>query len=410
MKVLWIVNILLPEIAEYLEKNKPVVGGWLTGLANALSQDKSIDLHIVTVLKGMKPNFVKIGNITYHTVDGAKESWIYLETLLRPDVVHIHGTEYNFGLNYIKSTNSQYKSVFSIQGLLSVSHRYYLAGISMKDVFLNLSFRDLVKFDNICFQQIKFKKKGEIEKSYFSECNFVIGRTSWDKSHSLALNPNINYFHCNEVLRNKFYISPKWKYSKCEKYSIFLSQASYPIKGLHVVIKAITFLIKEFPEIKVYVGGVNILNDRGFVNKIKQSGYSKYLNSLIKKNKLEKNIIFLGNLNESEIIEQYLRSNIFICPSSIENSPNSLAEAQILGVPSIASFVGGIPDMIDHEVNGLIYRFEEVEMLVLHIRKLFSDNHFCELMSFNSIKTAERRHNIAVTTREYLNVYSIILK
>lgn len=58
-----------------------------------------------------------------------------------------------------------------------------------------------------------------------------------------------------------------------------------------------------------------------------------------------------------------LKSNIFICPSSIENSPNSLGEAQLLGVPCIASFVGGIPDMIPSKACGSMYRFEEIEML-----------------------------------------------
>ena len=54
-------------------------------------------------------------------------------------------------------------------------------------------------------------------------------------------------------------------------------------------------------------------------------------------------------------------------PSSIENSPNSLGEAQLLGVPCIASDVGGVTDMIPNKECGIIYRFEEVELLAKHI-------------------------------------------
>lgn len=49
------------------------------------------------------------------------------------------------------------------------------------------------------------------------------------------------------------------------------------------------------------------------------------------------------------MIEQYLKAHIFVCPSSVENSPNSLGEAQLLGVPCIGSIAGGIPSMLSME-------------------------------------------------------------
>ena len=58
---------------------------------------------------------------------------------------------------------------------------------------------------------------------------------------------------------------------------------------------------------------------------------------------LEDKVSFLGPLNAEQMKAEYLRSNVFLCPSSIENSPNSLGEAQMLGVPCVASYVGGIP-------------------------------------------------------------------
>ena len=48
-----------------------------------------------------------------------------------------------------------------------------------------------------------------------------------------------------------------------------------------------------------------------------------------------------------------------------------MGEAQLLGVPVIASYVGGVPDMVTHGETGLLYRFEEVEMLAEGIRNLF---------------------------------------
>lgn len=62
------------------------------------------------------------------------------------------------------------------------------------------------------------------------------------------------------------------------------------------------------------------------------------------------------------MVKRYLLSNVFICPSTIENSPNSLCEAQLLGVPHIASYVGGTADLMKGNEECL-YRFEETEML-----------------------------------------------
>jgi glycosyltransferase involved in cell wall biosynthesis len=75
------------------------------------------------------------------------------------------------------------------------------------------------------------------------------------------------------------------------------------------------------------------------------------------------NINFLGILSEEDIIREFQNCNIFICPSSIENSPNSLGEAQLIGIPTISAYVGGIPDMVIHNYSGLLYRYEEIEIL-----------------------------------------------
>ena len=113
-------------------------------------------------------------------------------------------------------------------------------------------------------------------------------------------------------------------------------------------------------------------------------------------------------LNLTKNYEQLLKCNIFICPSSIENSPNSLAEAQILGVPSIASFVGGIPDMIEDKKTGLLYRFEEIEMLGVFICDVFEKKSLKEL-SINEIITAQKRHDINKNTADLINIYYKIL-
>ena len=87
----------------------------------------------------------------------------------------------------------------------------------------------------------------------------------------------------------------------------------------------------------------------------------------------EGKVFFTGPLDEEKICQRYLRSHVFVCPSSIENSPNSLGEAMILGVPCIASYVGGIPDMLKDREEGLLYQHNAPYMLAHHICEIFED-------------------------------------
>lgn len=70
--------------------------------------------------------------------------------------------------------------------------------------------------------------------------------------------------------------------------------------------------------------------------------------------------------------ERYLKSQVFVLPSSIENSPNSLGEAMLLGVPCIASDVGGVRCLMTHSVEGLIYPADDPRLLAYDICEMFA--------------------------------------
>lgn len=232
----------------------------------------------------------------------------------------------------------------------------------------------------------------------------VIGRTSWDWAHTHAINPEITYHFCNETLRETFY-RHIWEYEKCEKYSIFLSQASYPIKGLHKVLEALPLVLNRYPQAKVYVGGDNTMQCKTLSQFIKLGGYGKYVKARIRKLHLEDKVFFLGPLNEQQICAQYLKANVFLCPSSIENSPNSLGEAQLLGVPCIASYVGGVMDMM-RGAEEWMYRFEEVEMLAEKICALFGG---AEYPNVRMREEARKRHSSEINTKKMISIYKSII-
>ena len=104
------------------------------------------------------------------------------------------------------------------------------------------------------------------------------------------------------------------------------------------------------------------------------SSYEKYVNDIIDKLNLRNNIVFTGPLKANEMKTRYLTSHVFVSPSTIENSPNSVGEAMILGVPTISSDVGGVKDMLAHGEEGFVYPMDEPYMLAYYIDRVFSND------------------------------------
>ena len=415
MKVLWITNILFPE-AEQLLTGKGELkssGGWMTGLATILVNKNDIDLYVATISQKVKKLCKLCGErITYYVLPIGKGNtrinteyctlWEKIQAEINPDIVHIHGTEFSHGHAYMKACGNR-NVVISIQGLISAYYYYYYYGITKNEIYRNLTIRDILR-GNIIHGQKDFTKRSEYEIDMLRMTKHIIGRTSWDKARTWAINPEAQYHFCNEVLRPEFYEGHEWSYEKCIKHSIFVSQAGYPIKGLHQLLKAMTLILKNYPDTMVRIAGYDITLNKTLKDRIRYTGYGRYIKNLIKRLHLEKYITFTGSLNASQMIDEYLKSNVFVCPSTIENSPNSLGEAQILGVPCVTSYAGGIPDMMrGYEDN--MYRFEEIEMLASKICQVFAQKSNAVIMNK---EVASNRHSPCHNADIIFNIYKSI--
>lgn len=423
MKVLWICNGLhFPDICHELGLQEPVTGGWMKSLMEVLiSEYPDLELGIAA-LYGNTNHLIekKINKVTYYCLPfknlqysygpALGKCWKNINMSFKPDIVHIHGTEFPFGLEYIKACGTK-NVVVSIQGLISIIARYSLGNIHMQEFKKYQTLFDILQKHLPNAPQNVFKHGIEIETEYMKLVKHVIGRTSWDKAHVWALNPKIQYHFGNECLRSAFYeCKNKWNLKDCEKHSIFLSQASNPIKGLHKMIEAMPYILRSYPDTKVYIAGYNFIRAKTFKEKLKFSTYAKYICHLLNQFKIKDHFIFTGPLDEKQMIQRYQKAHVFISPSSIENSPNSLGEAQILGVPCVASYVGGVPDMITDGVSGLIYRFNEHEMLAKCICTIFSDAQIAQKLSENARQVASARHNRILNAQSTYRTYLQIIK
>jgi len=420
MRVLWLINIILPSIAEATQTSSGFSGGWLVGLSNALQAKEDVELIVSFPHTGIFPIQGKTDWLSYYgfsrkSPDPTKydpdleSEFIKVITSYQPDIIHVWGTEFPHTLAMVRAANKtgvSDKVVISIQGLCSIISKHYLSGIPA-EIQKKKTFRDFLKNENLLKQRDDFEKRGGYEVEALRKVKHVDGRTTWDKVSALQINPGVKYHISNRILRDSFYEN-QWDMDACERFSIFLSQGSYPIKGLHFMLEAMPLILKKYPGVRLMVAGRDITKSTAFKDRIRLSSYAKYILSLIKKYKLGDHINFVGSLNEDQMVEQYLKAHVFVSASTIENSPNSVGEAMLLGVPIVASNVGGVSDMLVHQQEGFTYQHDAPYMLAYYVCQIFGSDELALEFSKNARQHALQTHNREKNLSSLLRIYDEI--
>lgn len=415
MKILWVTNILPHFLAVRLNQKTNYNLGWLDYSAEKLIENKEYKLSVLYPADDFGEQ--DCGEVSCYTFPSRfllkRQDDILVPKLVNllkqivPDVIHIYGTEYFHTVAVLKAAEKcglLDQTVVSIQGLISFCAKHYLAGLSYRTT-VNYTLRDVLKRENLKGQMKKFVYRGTGETDALCIAKNVIGRTEWDKACTRQINPNRTYYFCNETLRKTFY-SGDWNLEHCERHSIFVSQSSYALKGFHQMVEALPLVLKQYPDAKVYVTGGNVFKMKWY----RINSYHHYLKKRIAQLGLQDKIVFMGSLNEEKMKERFLNSNVFVSCSSIENSPNSLGEAMILGVPSIASDVGGVVDVFTHNQDGFVYPYDEPYMLAHYICKIFEDKDLAESFSNNAKKHALHTHDPECNLTALCEIYRNLVK
>lgn len=422
MKVLWVCNIMPPIIGQYLGKECSVKEGWISGiLMRMMKEKKEVELGICypvadTSEEGKKEVVITDNKkiVCYGFAEDTVHPESYggeilenrIDEIIRdfnPEVLHVFGTEFGHSLAAVKTFGNPKHTLVGIQGVISECAKEYMADLPL-DVQEQVSFRDWLKKDSMKQQQEKFFIRGEREKEVLKLCGNVTGRTDFDKEAAKNINPQVKYFFMNETVRGEFY-EGQWKYENCKKHSIFFSQADYPLKGFHYLLQALQIVKEKYPDVTVNVAGNSLVNYATLKDKIKISAYGRYLRKLIKKLDMEDKITFLGKLSAEEMKQQYLKCHTFVCASSLENSPNSVGEAMLLGTPVVASYTGGIPSMVDHEKEGLLFEKGNVKALAEAIMRTWEDKEMVDVMTNEARVRARKTHNADENYRALMGMY-----
>ena len=421
IRVLWLCNAIIPQVSEKLNVNAGTGGGWLNQLSDIFDKRDDIELCIVApFLQGDELAHITFGNKSefYGFPKKIHEPWIYDDSVegvfakilaeFKPDLVHIFGTEFPHTLSMVRAFNNPDKTIIHVQGIISAIAKHYTAFLPEK-VVKRYSFRDFIKRDNIEDQKHKFELRGEYEIEAIKKVRQVFHRTEWDEAVIKGINPGVCLHYAQEMMRGSFY-SGTWNYEDCEKYSIFISQGNYPLKGLHIMLEALRSVKELYSGVKLYIAGDDILTVGSFKEKIRESYYSKYIRRLIMEWNLTDNVEFTGPLSEEKMKQRYIKSNVFVSASSIENSSNSVAEAMLLGVPIVSSFVGGCTSLIEHGVNGLLYQADAPYMLAYYIFEIFQNKDFAKSIGKKEVEKARMLYDKELIVENILQTYKEMLE
>lgn len=410
MRVLWFTNIPMPAMDEVEGLVTQGSGSWMIALLAVLSQERSITLGVATAYPHRADNEFTKDGVDYFLIGQPSWDKDFDEATLikcsqiiqrwKPDLVHIHGTERFYGLITGRGY-SAVPAVLSVQGLLGpYSKRLAFFGeLSDIEIIKTHWIREYAFRKGLLRDYLQIKKRAKIEREILFRNHYFLGRTEWDKAHVMAANPSARYFHGDEMIRRVFF-DEEWRITRCRRHSILFTNSGHPRRGTEVIIDAVAGLVTTFPDIHLTLAG----------NFSTKSGYGRFLVRRLQRLGIYERVSFPGFLSEAEVAAALRSAHVFVIASYVENSPNSLCEAMVVGVPCIAGYTGGIPSLITHRKDGLLFPCGESVMLSQFLREVFENDALAVEVGANGRRRARLRHDsdqiLASLLETYRNIVS----
>ena len=381
MKVLWLAPI------PFIDDDSSHPAPWIITLAKVLVEN-GIELTILNYNskikdKIIKKKFDKIQFIYIQTPKLKKDLLTlymlrisimkdYLCTIIDSyDLLHIHGSEHQYE---VMAVDMKIPTLMSIQGIISEV-------VKVIPIISNLKI------------WIEWKISSKYEKRYLLKYKYFSCRTHWDTNYIKTMNSKAKIYNIWEMIREDFFED----HFSNEKVNILFVGGKNPIKGLIELLKAYNSSLQQ-KGLKLIILGNCKVDD---INKIIRKHHLLNINI--------KNIDCRGVQDVKGMIKSYEDSFCLVHPTYIDNSPNSVCEAQLSGLPVIATDVGGVASLIENEETGLLIG-RDCKDIEYAVDKLLNDDRLKKYISQKSRQLARERHNPSLILSQTINMYHDILK
>lgn len=406
MRILWFTNTP----SRYADFGGYNGGGWIYSLEEELSKRKDIELGVAFFMN-RQPKKAEKNGVTYYPIENPftgsffskvksafaaskhKES-VWLQSFLKvidefkPDIIEVFGSEQSFG------QVAQYVDipvVLHIQGILtpcynaflppSISkHNYVWEDLNPWKAFMRN--RNMAIFHNNAIGEVEMVK----HISYF------IGRTEWDKRLTQLYNPEAKYFYGSEILRDVFYEPAERQFPLKAKIVSTLSSPLY--KGYETVLKTAQLLKNQIGldfEWRIY-GNID----------------PKFIERRLRIFHGDVNVKFMGVASPEELKKELCSATSYVHLSYIDNSPNSVCEAQITGVPVVATNVGGIPSLVKNGETGFLVPANDPYQTAYLLNALSQDRKMNLRIGEAARSVACKRHDKTIIANSLIEIYKTI--
>jgi len=368
----------------------PVRPDWVLGgeeavialLSRQLSRDPQIELHVITFRGEERGERIESwpGGLTVHRLAQprfGRLTWHRAEIKrlhqalgrLQPDIVHAHGS-----LVYTAAAvNCGFPAVVTVHGIMAREART-----------LQSWWRRAARILDAWFE--RYALRGV--RNLIAINPYVLEAYPWLRPahvHPIE-NPVDDLFF--DAVRQE------------EAERILCPTRIIPRKGVLFLLQALSKLVREFPTLQLRIAGESLAIP----------SYFAACQSFIAREGLARHVRFLDNLSMAELAEEYARCALMVLPSMQETAPVVIGEAMAVGVPVIATRVGGVPHMVQDGVTGLLVDYGDVEGLTAALRQLLADAEMRRTMGALARTQAERRFRLASIAGRTKQVYEAILR
>ena len=355
------------------EKIKGGVETCIIGLINELKKCSDIEIHVIAIHMMWKDITKIVDNVTIH----------YLASPQLPRFVTI-------------STIDQYKTIKKIEELKpDVVHAHMSAGSG--NCALNSGFPNIITVHGIAKEEYDPKIRHGLLNMIRRRVVVPMEQYVFENAKVLTVvspyvKKKIEPFCKGEIhvipngVRDEFF---EVENNEVENRLLFVGGIE-PRKGLLNLLKAIKIIKKEIPDVRLHI-----------VGRARKQGYYNSLIDYVKKNNLNENIIFRGELSDEEVKKEFSECSVFVFPSKEESFGIVLAEAEACREPIVASNIGGIPYVVDNNKTGFLVEYGDIDTFAEKILILLNDKNLRNKMGVAGREKANQFSNKDIAEKFY---------
>ena len=406
LKVLWFSNT--PSLAGSVASRS---GGWIRSLEQELQG--RIDLSVAFYAEEDHDPFTLNGtayhplvrsrqNVTgkalkrlTHTLEGEADvaRLVALVEEVRPDLIHVHGTEGVFGLI---QGHTKIPVLISIQGLISVVQLKYFSGITQQATRRFTTLKSELVRNSYGDQHKTMLKQARREQAILRQARYLTGRTDWDRRVTSVLAPEAAYHPVHEILRPPFY-GKTWRPPGNDVLRLFTTTGPNLYKGFETVARCAQLLDQQGIRYRWEVAG--LAPGDPFVHLVQRTLGTG----------LSPHVRLLATLDAEALASHMLDSDLYVGVSHIENSPNSLCEAQLLGLPCVTTFAGGTSSLVTDGHDGVLVQDGDPYVLAGTVIEPMRDPDQAARLGANARLRAVKRHDKATIAQAVLDIYERVI-